>query len=60
MQYLLTVEEQRNTALGIKEINGKKLNKYEIRKEIRNGNWKNCKTRRNIRKKEERKAKNAA
>lgn len=51
MQYLLALEEQKNIMLGIKEINGKKLNQYEIRKEIRNGNWKNCKIRRKIRKK---------
>lgn len=50
MQYLLALEKQKNISLGITEINGKKLNKYEIRKEIRNGNWKNCKTRRKIRK----------
>lgn len=56
LQYLLALEKQRNTNLGMKEVNGKILNKYEIRKEIRNGNWKNCKTRRKIRKKEERKA----
>lgn len=56
IQYLLALEEQRNTTLGIKEVNGKKLNKYEIRKEIRNSNWKNCKTRRKIRKEQERKA----
>lgn len=56
MQYLLALEEQKNIMLGIKEINGKKLNQYEIRKEIRNGNWKNCKARRKIRKEKERKA----
>lgn len=56
MQYLLALEEQKNIMLGIKEINGKKLNQYEIRREIRNGNWKNCKARRKIRKEKERKA----
>lgn len=56
IQYLLALEKQKNIMLGIKEINGKKLNQYEIRREIRNGNWKNCKARRKIRKEKERKA----